>query len=140
MSLVPPQLDDRQFDDLRTEALQRVRLSCPEWTDFNVSDPGITLVELFAWFTELMLYRMNQVPDKLHGELLSLVGIQPEPAKPAQALIEFIPPDNNCPRIVARLTESAPIAATVPSIRGSSAGRKPSWGRIRSEASTSVAP
>jgi len=111
MSLVPPQLDDRQFDDLRTEALQRVRLSCPEWTDFNVSDPGITLVELFAWFTELMLYRMNQVPDKLHGELLSLVGIQPEPAKPAQALIEFIPPDNNCPRIVARLTESAPIDA-----------------------------
>jgi predicted phage baseplate assembly protein len=111
MSLVPPRLDDRRFDDLRTEALQRVRLSCPEWTDFNVSDPGVTLIELFAWFTELMLFRMNQVPDKLHGELLSLVGVQPEPAKPAQALIEFIPPDENCPRIVPRLVESVSIDA-----------------------------
>src|ERR1043166_4738335 len=109
MSLVPPVLDDRRFDDLTAEAFERVRRTCPEWTDFNASDPGVTLIELFAWFTELMLYRMNQLPDKLHGELLDLVGIKPEPAKPALTMIEFKPPKSGeCPRVVPR-TASQPI-------------------------------
>lgn len=112
MSLVPPLLDDRRFDDLKAEALERIRLNCPEWTDFNASDPGITLVELFAWFTDLMLYRMNQLPDKLHGELLSLVGIQPEPAKAARAVIEFTPPENESgPEMIPQYTSSVPIDA-----------------------------
>ncbi|MER9059908.1 putative baseplate assembly protein [Mesorhizobium sp. M0698] len=108
MSLDSPILDDRRFDDLRTEATERIRLACPEWTDFNPSDPGMTLVELFAWFTDLTLYRMNSLPAKLHGELLSLVGIQPEPAKPALALIEFQPKDN-CPTIIPGGTVSPAI-------------------------------
>jgi predicted phage baseplate assembly protein len=109
MSLVPPILDDRRFDDLKTEAIERIRLACPEWTDFNPSDPGMTLVELFAWFTDLTLYRMNKVPDKLHGELLSLVGIQPEAAKPAVALVEFNPADKSCPTIIPAGTPSSAI-------------------------------
>lgn len=109
MSLVPPILDDRHFDDLKTGAIERIRLACPEWTDFNPSDPGMTLVELFAWFTDLTLYRMNNLPDKLHGELLSLVGIQPEAAKPAIAVIEFRPKDNKCPTVIPGSTPSLAI-------------------------------
>lgn len=116
MSLVPPVVDDRRFDDLTAEAFERVRRNCPEWTDFNASDPGVTLIELFAWFTELMLYRMNQLPDKLHGELLDLVGIKPEWAKPARTMIEFKPPDqppelDQLPRVIPRGTPSQPIAS-----------------------------
>lgn len=109
MSLVPPILDDRRFDDLKTEATERIRLACPEWTDFNPSDPGMTLVELFAWFTDLTLFRMNNLPDKLHGELLSLVGIQPEAAKPAVAMIEFQWKKDDCPTIIPQGTPSPAI-------------------------------
>ena len=70
------QLDDRRFQDLVSEARLRINRSCPEWTEHNVSDPGITLIELFAWMTEMTIYRLNRVPDKLHVTLLELLGIQ----------------------------------------------------------------
>ena len=35
----------------------------PEWTNYNPSDPGITLIELFAYLTEILLYRLNQISD-----------------------------------------------------------------------------
>ena len=68
------QLDDRRFQDLVSEARTRIARSCPEWTEHNVSDPGITLIELFAWMTEMTIYRLNRVPDKLHVALLDLLG------------------------------------------------------------------
>ena len=70
------QLDDRRFQDLVSEARLRINRACPEWTEHNVSDPGITLIELFAWMTEMTIYRLNRVPDKLHVALLELLGIQ----------------------------------------------------------------
>jgi predicted phage baseplate assembly protein len=76
MSLPPVHLDDRRFQDLVNEARVRIAQSCPEWTEHNVSDPGITLIELFAWMTDMLTYRLNRVPDKLHVALLELLGIQ----------------------------------------------------------------
>ena len=70
------QLDDRRFQDLVSEARLKINRACPEWTEHNVSDPGITLIELFAWMTEMTIYRLNRVPDKLHVALLDLLGIQ----------------------------------------------------------------
>ena len=66
MRLPEIELDDRRFQDLVSEARLRINRSCPEWTEHNVSDPGITLIELFAWMTEMTIYRLNRVPDKLH--------------------------------------------------------------------------
>jgi hypothetical protein len=37
------------------------RPSDPSWTDFNESDPGITLVELFAFLAELLDYLQDAV-------------------------------------------------------------------------------
>ncbi len=74
MRLPEIQLDDRRFQDLVSEARTRIARSCPEWTEHNVSDPGITLIELFAWMTEMTIYRLNRVPDKLHVALLDLLG------------------------------------------------------------------
>ena len=77
MSRLPDiQLDDRRFQDLVSEARLRINRSCPEWTEHNVSDPGITLIELFAWMTEMTIYRLNRVPDKLHVALMELLGIR----------------------------------------------------------------
>jgi predicted phage baseplate assembly protein len=83
------QLDDRSFQTLVTEARTRVAKACPEWTDHNVSDPGITLIELFAWMTDMLVYRLNRVPDKLHVRLLELLDIRLEPPVAADVDVRF---------------------------------------------------
>jgi predicted phage baseplate assembly protein len=82
-------LDDRQFQDLVNEARVRVARHCPEWTDHNVSDPGITLIELFAWLTETLLYRVNRIPDKLHVALLELLGMRLRAPTAARTDVRF---------------------------------------------------
>lgn len=84
MALPTRNLDDRTFQDIVDEAKKRIAASCPGWTDHNVSDPGITMVELFAWMTEMILYRLNQVPEKHYIKFMELLGLQlgePEPAR-----------------------------------------------------------
>ena len=49
---------------------------CPAWTDHNVSDPGVTLIETFAYMTDQLLYRLNRVPDRLYIKFLELIGIR----------------------------------------------------------------
>ena len=82
-------LDDRDFDDLVEECLLRIPRYCPEWTDHNVSDPGITLVELFAWLTDQMLMRFNQIPRKNYVAFLELLGIRLQPPTPARVRLTF---------------------------------------------------
>ena len=62
---------------------------CPEWTEYNVSDPGITLIELFAWMTEQIVYRLNRVPDKNYVKFMELLGFQLMPASSAHAQLTF---------------------------------------------------
>ena len=57
----PPKLDDRSFHDIVEEAISMIPRYSPEWTNHNPSDPGITLIELAAWMTDLILHRLNQV-------------------------------------------------------------------------------
>ena len=90
MSLPAPNLDDLRFqNDLVDEARKRIIHYCPEWTEYNLSDPGITLIELFAWMTELMVYRLNQVPEKNYIKFLELLGLQRQPASSARTELTF---------------------------------------------------
>ena len=89
MTLPEIVLDDRRFQDLVNEARLRIVNSCPEWTEHNVSDPGITLIELFAWMTEMTIYRLNRVPDKLHVALLDLLGIRLDGPSAATTSLRF---------------------------------------------------
>jgi predicted phage baseplate assembly protein len=89
VSLPAPNLDDRRFQDIVDEAKRRITRYCPEWTDHNVSDPGVALIELFAWMTEMILYRVNQVPDRLYVKFLELVGIELFSASPARTDLLF---------------------------------------------------
>jgi predicted phage baseplate assembly protein len=82
-------LDDRTFQDLVDECLLRIPRYCPEWTNYNPSDPGITLVELFAWLTDQMLLRFNQVPRRNYVTFLELLGIRLQAATPAQTDVTF---------------------------------------------------
>ncbi len=90
MPLPEPILDDLRFQhDLVDEARRRIIRYCPEWTDYNLSDPGITLIELFAWMTELITYRLNRVPEKNYLRFLNMLGVQLQPASPARAELTF---------------------------------------------------
>ena len=89
MPLIAPNLDDRRFADIVTEAKTLIPRYAPEWTNFNESDPGITLVELFAWMTEILVYRLNQVPNLNYIKFLQLIGIELQPAQPAKAELTF---------------------------------------------------
>lgn len=89
MSLPTRNLDDRSFQSIVDEAKKRIVASCPEWTDHNVSDPGITLVELFAWMTEMILYRLNQVPEKNYVKFMELLGLKLREPEPARTQVTF---------------------------------------------------
>ena len=83
-------LDDLRFQELVSEARTRITRYSPEWTEHNVSDPGITLIELFAWFTDVLLYRINRIPERLHLALLELVGVTPAPPRQARTRVRFM--------------------------------------------------
>ena len=89
MSLPVPNLDDRRFQDLVDEAKRLIPTYCPEWTNHNVSDPGVALIEQFAWMTEMSVYRINQVPDAFYTHMLNLLGFERFPAAAAQADLTF---------------------------------------------------
>src|SRR6185437_4962027 len=89
MALPTPILDDRRFQDIVDEAKSRIPRYCPEWTDHNVSDPGIALIELFAWMTDMLLYRVNQVPDKMYVKFLELIGVTLQQPRAAVAPLTF---------------------------------------------------
>jgi predicted phage baseplate assembly protein len=82
-------LDDRTFKDLVDECLLRIPRYCPEWSHHNPSDPGVTLIELFAWLTDQMLLRFNQVPRRQYVAFLELLGIRLQPPVPAHTVLAF---------------------------------------------------
>jgi hypothetical protein len=87
--LVAPNLDDRDWSALVDEARALIPRYAPQWTDHNPSDIGITLVELFAYLVEGLIYRLNQVPEKNFVEFLNLIGVTRDPAEPAKAYLTF---------------------------------------------------
>lgn len=89
MPLPAPKLDDRHFQDIVDQAKLLIPHYCREWTDHNVSDPGVTLIELFAWMTDMLLYRTNQVPDKNYIKFMELLGIHLEEPRAATAPVTF---------------------------------------------------
>lgn len=89
MTLPTPDLDDRRFQDIVDEAKTLIPRYCPEWTNHNLSDPGVALIELFAWMTEMTLYRLNQVPDRFYVKFLELVGIELFPPVAAATELTF---------------------------------------------------
>ena len=89
MPLPTVSLDDRRFQDIVDQAKTLIPQYCPEWTDHNVSDPGVALIELFAWMTDLLLYRVNQTPDNMYVKFLDLIGVRLDPPRSANVPITF---------------------------------------------------
>ena len=91
MPLPIPKLDDKRFDELLEEARRLIPRYAPQWTDHNLHDPGITIIELFAWLIEMQMYYLNQLPEKNYLKYLRLLGLgtRPKPASPAKVDLTF---------------------------------------------------
>lgn len=89
MPLTVPSLDDRNYQQILTEALARIPAHTPEWTNFDDADPGVTLLQLFAFMTESIIYRANLIPDRVKRTFLKLLDIPMLPATPATGFVTF---------------------------------------------------
>ncbi|MFJ9469605.1 putative baseplate assembly protein [Streptomyces caniferus] len=89
MALPAPHLDDRRFQHFVDDAKRYVQQRCPEWTDHNVSDPGVTLIEAVAHMADQIVYRLNRVPEKNHLAFLDLLGVTLFPPSAARADVTF---------------------------------------------------
>src|SRR4051812_33892511 len=89
MPIRPPSLDDRRFDDLVDDLIARIPAHTPEWTNPRLGDPGRTLIELFAWLGDALLYRANLVPERQRLVFLKLLGMGLRPAQPACGIVSL---------------------------------------------------
>ena len=119
MPIRPPALDDRGFDDLVADLVRRIPSHTPEWTDPRDGDPGRTLIELFAWLGDTILYRANLIPERQRLAFLRLLGQQMRPALPARGLVQVAIDD--------------PAATAPVTIPAGSGIAKPVWFETESE-------
>lgn len=91
MPLPAPILDDRSYEQLRDELIRRIPVYTDEWTDHNPSDPGITLIELFAFLGETLLFRFNQIPETTNLAFLRLLHLPLRAAESARGIVTFSP-------------------------------------------------
>ncbi|HKV57940.1 MAG TPA: baseplate J/gp47 family protein [Ktedonobacteraceae bacterium] len=89
MPLKIPPLDTRTYQEILSEVLARIPAHTAEWTNFNESDPGVTLLELFVFLNENLLYRSNLIPEINRHKFLSLLGISLQAASSARGLVTF---------------------------------------------------
>ena len=90
MTLPKENLDNKTYEDLVKEAISRIPIYAPEWTDHNIHDPGRTLIELFAWLAEMQIYSLNRITDRSRRKFLKLMGItELRPSKAATVDVTF---------------------------------------------------
>jgi hypothetical protein len=89
MAVEAPAVDKRRYPELLNEALARIPVHTPEWTNYGPSDPGRTLVELFCFLAENMLFQANQIPARNRSKFLELLGVPLQRGSPASGIVVF---------------------------------------------------
>jgi hypothetical protein len=74
MPITLPDLDTKTYQDIVDEMLASIPNYTDKWTNYNVSDPGITILEMLCWITEATLYRINKIPDASYVNFLRLLA------------------------------------------------------------------
>jgi hypothetical protein len=87
MTSFVPKLDDMEFEQLVEQGRGLIPRYAPQWTDHNLHDPGITLIDLIAWLVDQQIYRIDFVGDSLRAAFTRLMGITPRGPRPAEILI-----------------------------------------------------
>ena len=78
----------KTHDQLMEENLSKIPIYSDEWTNFNPSDPGITILENLSAFAVLQQEQMDQIPESVRAKLLSLLGYKPQKGRGAKVYLE----------------------------------------------------
>lgn len=125
MPLPLPTLDDRRFEDLAQEARARIAAHTPEWTQLNPGDPGVALIDLFAWLADTIIYRVNLIPLRQRRAFLNLLRIPMQPAVPARGVV---------------CLDAPPVAALPPPLDAGGAVLRPASGSAVFTSTTELQP
>ena len=87
-------LDSESFDDILENAKNRIVSTYPEWTDLNYHDPGVTMLEMFAWFKEIQQYYLNRIGPENIGKFFKLLGINRQTKKPSSTQVRVTYPED----------------------------------------------
>lgn len=87
--IVLPDYDDQRYDDIVETARRKIPVIFPQWTDLNEHDPGITLIELFAWLKEMEQYQLNRITNKSYESMLRLLGVNLKGPAPSETVAVF---------------------------------------------------
>lgn len=89
MPMQPPAIDERTYEDLRAELIDRIAVHTPEWTNHGPGDPGVTMLELFAFLADSIIYRANRLPERARRQFLDLLRLSRRAATAAEGLVAF---------------------------------------------------
>jgi hypothetical protein len=117
MGLKVPRLDDVTFAQLVEEARKRIPQYAPEWTDYNLHDPGITIVELLAWLVEMQVFYLDQITEKHYGKFLKLLGEERKPTETIDEAIMRVQKNRNKPYRAVTLADFEYIAKETPGVK-----------------------
>ncbi len=87
-------LDDVSYTELMRRSVSEIPGLCPEWTDFNSHDPGITFLEMLMWLTEMQRYYLSQITESHMKSYLRLLGTEAGEAEPTVILARFFTEKN----------------------------------------------
>ncbi len=66
---------------------QQIACMDPEWSDHNLHDPGITIMEMLAWMQQNQIYHGEQIGEKHRRKYADLLGIIRRKRRPGRALV-----------------------------------------------------
>lgn len=82
-------LDTTNFEEIVKKARSQIAEVYPQWTDYNYHDPGITILELFAFLKEAQQFYIDQTSDDIRKKFLQLIGISLEKRKSATTTVRI---------------------------------------------------
>jgi hypothetical protein len=105
-------LDDQTYESIIEYIMSELPRLCPPWTDYNGHDPGITILELIAWYKEMQQYHMNMVTEAMLRRLFALAGIESLPAQASTALVTLPPGCRALPEFTRLVTSDGLVFET----------------------------
>lgn len=82
-------LDDSSYNGIYEKAARHLAGQASWWTHTEVSDPGVTLLEMWALLCDMQSFYLDQVQESHYRKYLKLLGIWPDEGQPASALVFF---------------------------------------------------
>jgi len=79
--------EEKTYEQFIEEALLRLPLYNKEWSDYNLSDPGITILENLTAFTVLLQSRLYEKTEPIQETLLKLAGFTRKKGSRARVLL-----------------------------------------------------